>query len=206
MSELDWIDAEVDRRLRLQEQQRGVALPHALRHQIKRQMRRQMQHGLAAQTQSVERDQEEASHRGLAQRLVEAGLVAVEVYLRMGEPPGRGPSRSIFGYDEEGVSVFAGNKTVHGHYVLQLPNWALRADLIRFSSEDEAREAYFVRGRRVGTGSDGEPLLDEVWEVEPVPPPALVAVAPPSRALEEWNIRRGGPHVFKAREGSEVWA
>ncbi len=195
MSELDWIDAEVDRRLRLQEQQRGVALPYALRRQIKRQMRRQMQHGLAAQTQGVERDKEEASHRGLAHRLAEAGLLAVEVYLRMGEPPGRGPSRSIFGYDEEGVSVFAGNKTVHGHYVLQLPNWALRADLIRFC-EDEAREAYFVRGRRAGTGSDGEPLLGEVWEVEPVPPPALVAVAPPSRALEEWNIRRGGPHVF----------
>lgn len=129
-------------------------------------------------------------------------------YLRLGDPPESGRSAILappFGRvpkEEPGVSVFDGVRLEGGHYVLDVSTLPLRSTAIALFGDD--RPAFFVRGWRVGTGADGEPLLDTITEIEPVPPEGIVACCPSSAAIERWNERRGGPLVDRV-PGLAAW-
>lgn len=191
----DRIKAEVDRRIRDMEATGGQKIGRKERRVVHRGMKRELSRGLATMKDGARRDREEASYPNLARRLAGAGLSPSSgtVYLRLGEPAEEGPSRTVWGESEDGLSVFEGLLTVEGHYLVQLPNWWLRADVLRFVGEEE-REAYFVCGERVGTGSDGEPLIGEVESVESVPEESVIVAEPGARGVERAPRRGvGGP-------------
>ena len=133
----------------------------------------------------------------LAAVLSRAGFVEETIYLRFGEVPAGG--RSVGNWEipcmgtfyEAGVSCFRGRKTRQGHYVLEADNLRLKADLVR--SAVNHRRPFFLRGRVVGSGQSGEPLLDaRTISADPVPADSIVAVEPMSSVLEYWNASRYG--------------
>ena len=159
----------------------------------------------------IQEDRDAARYPGLAERLSRAGIVKGKkgrVYLRMGELPmgGRRSLDSGAGWVapelEDGTSVFAGRLTRERHYILQAPFWFWGWEIVRLFEEGD-RPAYFVKGRRVGIGGSHEPLLRNIGYFEPVPPECIVAAEPASRAVEDWNIRRGGP--FEERPELAEW-
>ena len=117
---------------------------------------------------------------------------APTAYVRFGDlPPDErsqiwGPAGSTH---EEGVSVFAARETADGHYLLDLDNSLQH--VLTAMAEDGQRPAYVARGRGVGRGTNGEPLLRDV-DLEPLPDGALVITKTPSLILEDWNAERFG--------------
>jgi uncharacterized protein len=157
----------------------------------------------------VEQNEADAWYPELTARLSESCPPVPGLwYLRFGAPPESGKSHcrprglplalqglvSLLPVEEAGISVFAGERLEGGHFVFRLdPDLDLRPDLLGYVGRED-RPAYFLRGHKMyERGSGGEPLLSQIYEIEPVPPEGIVAVAPGSRALEEWNERRGGP-------------
>lgn len=184
---MDWVEAECERRFaEMEAGGRTLSVVEKLR--IKRKMHKEMAGAENLIGTEVEEDREAARAHGQAKALKAAGTVPEKIFLRLGELP-KGPSRSVLGYYEDGISVFAGAKTVEGHYIVKLSNKWLRSSLARFCATED-RIAYFVTGKVEGRGSDGEPLLRELRSVEPVPTEATVVAEPSSLALEEWNRRR----------------
>lgn len=95
-------------------------------------------------------------------RLAESGLrVGLPLYIRFGRLPKGGKSKNhATGEREKGTSAYRGE-------------YDLNTGLIRFSSENglsgaalsyliEGRQAYLVMGEEISTGSDGEPLLQDI--------------------------------------------
>ena len=115
-----------------------------------------------------------------------------QAFLRFGDvPPGErsgkyGPGGEIE-KREEGVSVFPTRITAAGHSLLNLDN-SLQYHLLFLISV--GAPAYLLRGRVVGRGSAGEPLLRDVNYTEPLPSRSLVATKTPSEIVESWNTTR----------------
>jgi hypothetical protein len=136
------------------------------------------------------RDEDGALYPDLAQRVAAAGY-AEDVCLRFGElPEDRRSVTPWRGMCEAGVSVFPARKTPAGDYVLGWDWDPLQRALVVVARQD--RDAYEVRGWICGSGTCGEPLLRDIWGVEPVPAAAIVASVVPSYELEMWNVRKGG--------------
>jgi hypothetical protein len=193
------IRAEVDRRLGEIAERSGQPIPREVRRKIRRKMERELQAALPAEFRAeVQQDRRRAFYPDLAQRLLVAGEaddppVYPPVYLRMGEMPTSGFSRSLFGHREPGASVFAGTMTGEGHYILDARGEWLHYVVVQLFGR-ENRPALFVRGASRGLGTDGEPLLaaDGITDVRPVPGGCLVAIEGGSNAVDVWNIRRLG--------------
>lgn len=137
-------------------------------------------------------DRDEAEYPDLYRKLAaRLSKDSPTTYLRFGRIPPGGRSR-IWGpgggSHEKGASVFAGRFTGDGHYLLDLDN-TLQRTLVLMAAE---KKAYFVRGRRVGRGINGEPVLRDVDYTEPIPDDCLILTKTPSRELEEWNERAFG--------------
>jgi len=162
------------------------------------------------QEKIVAADESAAEYHGLAS-LLEERADSREVpgwYLRLGEPPESGRSRSadlhsINGVEEGGVSVFGGRMLVGGSFVLDLGTRELRHSAWLFFGQQD-REAFFVRGIFEGRGGDGEPVLGRIKEIVPVPREAIIASRPASVSIERWNERRGGPLVDRV-PGLAAW-
>lgn len=150
-------------------------------------------------------DRDAARYPDLYRKLA-AGLSkdSPTTYLRFGRIPPGGRSR-IAGpaptSHEKGASVFAGRFTEDGHYLLSLDN-TLQYTLTLMVVE---KKAYFVRGRRVGRGINGEPLLRDVDYTEPIPDDCLILTRTPSRALEDWNARAFGNRLEDVPELSRYF-
>lgn len=97
-----------------------------------------------------------------------APFTSEEVYLRMGVLPLGGISETGFysGY-EDGVSVYEARTTPDG-YVLRFPRsaWFLAPIGSTVSRMLQGRSLYVAHGTRVGSGTDGEPLLKNA-ELQP---------------------------------------
>jgi len=82
------------------------------------------------------------------------------MYLRFGKIPINEKSKiyngELFVGHEKGVSVYACVK-IEGEYKLIFPNITASA-CVSLSGVLE-RQCYLVDGKRIGTGSDGEPLI-----------------------------------------------
>lgn len=151
---------------------------------------------LLALERELRKDRAYADYPGLGRELANAGFVDETVYLRFGGLPENGRSwRGGAEYWEKGISVFAGNLTHDGNYVLRIStadlHWAVIA-----SCSLEDRPAYFVRGKRLrgnrsSRGGCGEPLLKRIHSTWPVPQDAVIAADVDSFALEDWGRRRG---------------
>ena len=94
-------------------------------------------------------------------------------YLRFGYPPPDG--RSVNGFDgskEAGLSVFAAYEVDSGRFVVDhqenLMLGALLAVYLLHPERAGWRPVFEVAGRRIGTGSGGEPLL-AAFTLKPVP-------------------------------------
>jgi hypothetical protein len=163
--------------------------PH-FRERYKEELRRQGR-------EAADRDERTAAYHELAS-LIETPDVLGGRFLRLGQPPESGLSDKAATFEEAaregGLSVFGGHLMSSGHYVLDVGNVNLRLQVLRlFGVED--RDAFLVRGSKVGVGSDGEPLVGQIREMVPLPKQAIVAAYPSMVSLEAWNERRGGPLV-----------
>lgn len=138
-------------------------------------------------------DRAGAFYPDLADKLICAGVQRTAPrYLHFGDVPEGGRSQKRLGLGEEqGLSVYSGDLTREGHYVLRAHNRQLRA-LLRVYCRQENRPGYLVSGSVVGRGASGERLLRGVREVVPVPDDCIVAVRGGSEALDMWNFLRMG--------------
>lgn len=143
----------------------------------------------------VDYDSRVSRHPDLYQQLRERGKLRGDFYLRFGAPPEIGVSVKVHGlpHNEKGISVFRCYKTLDGHYLITVDlNFILNYTAVLLASL--GREAYCLDGWQLSeSGSDGEPLLSRVDWLERVPDWAIVASDRPSRTLELWNEKRGGP-------------
>lgn len=91
----------------------------------------------------------------------------LDVYIRFNDLPKAGKSRNwATGNDEAGISAYEVSYDLeHGCYDIfgSLPG-------AEISYRISGAPIYFIRGDRIGTGSDGEPLLTNVSVVAPANP------------------------------------
>jgi hypothetical protein len=151
---------------------------------------------LLALERELRKDRAYADYPGLGREVARAGFVDETVYLRFGDlPETRRSWRGGTPYWEKGISVFAGNLTHDGNYVLRISTTGLHWGVIACCSVED-RPAYFVRGKqlrgnRSSRGACGEPLLKRIHSTRPVPQDAVIAADVDSFALEDWGRRRG---------------
>lgn len=121
------------------------------------------------------------------------------VYLRFGDLPESGRSHIGLGFYEGGISVYSGRFVSESEYRIEAKGWQQTWTLANFT-ENQNRPGFFVKGRQVGGGSDGEALLADITHYEPVLHSVLVTVAglgdtffdaEIDRCLQRWNERRG---------------
>lgn len=111
------------------------------------------------------------------------------VYLRFGDPPASGRSRSwISGVEEGGVSVFGAYRTPEGAYLVDFEeNTSLALHFLDFERAG-AFPVLVVAGERAGTGAGGEPVLANISSCEPVPEGAGVGTTVELPAwFREWD-------------------
>jgi uncharacterized protein len=96
---------------------------------------------------------------------------------------------------EKGISVFRAHKTLEGDYVVDTAPVPTQVEMF-WMCLHEKRPAFLAEGREVGTGGDGEPVLEDVT-LTPIPEGATIRA---SGHWERWVRLRWG--VARALGGS----
>ena len=93
--------------------------------------------------------------------------------MRFGEIPEGGRSYNYRDErQEEGLSVYDAMFDENGSYMIIAGNGYLRFGAATYSN----RPAYKVSGKLVGEGTDGEPLLVNIYDVSALPPDAFSGI------------------------------